>query len=198
MVFLGRQRVCAAVVAGVLLAWPAPGQGAPEGRGGWRSLGGVTGYSFGNLEGQDELERIPLILRLAYDLQPAGERIGLNVPGALTFNLEPHVSQVFSPAERQLLGCGLMLRWSHPLWSSRLHGYLEGGAGPVYLSLDTAEQSTHLNFLDEIGVGLIYDLTAVCSVEAGYRFWHLSNAGIDRPNAGIEGHSILVGVSRRF
>jgi len=159
-------------------------------------LGIATGYSWGDLNGQDEYHLVPGIVRFSFDTAPLLRRYGARLPGELDFCLEPYFSQVLSPAHRQEFGCGLFLRWIHDLWGERLRGYLEIGAAPMYMTVETNEQSTHFNFLDQGGVGLLYGLSDDWSIEVGARIWHISNAGIKRPNHGINGSAVLVGFSR--
>ena len=73
-----------------------------------------------------------------------------------------------------------------------LHGlYLEGGIGAHLLSatdLGGKPFSTSFQFGEHLGSG--YRFGARGDMEIGYRYQHLSNAGIKRPNSGIEFHQI--------
>ncbi len=67
--------------------------------------------------------------------------------------------------------------------------YFELGAGPHYLSdsrLDGVDVSTRFQFQDLAGVGM--RLGERGRFELGYRIMHLSNAGIDEPNPGLNYH----------
>ena len=163
-----------------------------------REVGILSGYSWANLKRQADYEMIPVVIRFSLNLNPVAEKIGLAGIGDWTFNVEPYFSQVTSPSNAQETGCGLLIRWTHSLLSSNLALYAEGGAGPMYMTLDTEEQSTHFNFIDQIGCGCRYALNEQWRMELGYRFWHKSNAGIDHPNNGIEGHTVLWGLMRRL
>lgn len=66
------------------------------------------------------------------------------------------------------------------------------------MSLETREQETQFNFIDQAGAGLVFSLKASLDLELGYRFWHISNAGIRHPNSGINGHAVHVGTTVRF
>ncbi len=69
--------------------------------------------------------------------------------------------------------------------------YLEGGIGAHLLSathLGEKPFSTLFQFGEHLGFG--YRLGAHGSMDIGYRYQHLSNAGIKRPNSGIEFHQI--------
>ncbi len=67
--------------------------------------------------------------------------------------------------------------------------YLELGVGPHYLSdtrLDGVDVSTHLQFAPTGGFGVRFGEGA--RYELGYRLMHLSNAGIEDPNPGLNYH----------
>jgi hypothetical protein len=69
--------------------------------------------------------------------------------------------------------------------------YLEAGIGIHLLShssIGDRRMSTAFQFGDHIGVG--YRFGARGSYDLGYRFQHLSNASIKRPNPGINFHQI--------
>ncbi len=76
--------------------------------------------------------------------------------------------------------------------SNDLRGaYLEGGIGAHLLStteLSNKPFSTSFQFGEHLGMG--YRFGAHGDMEIGYRYQHLSNAGIKRPNRGIEFHQI--------
>ena len=69
--------------------------------------------------------------------------------------------------------------------------YVEAGLGIHLLShssIGDTRMSTAFQFGNHIGVG--YRFGAKGSYDLGYRFQHLSNASIKRPNAGINFHQI--------
>ena len=157
----------------------------------------LTGWSKGQLVYQDEYELNPVIVRFSFDLNAVLARYDWRWPGEWRFNVEPYFAQSWSPDQEQEFGCGLFLRWLCPL-DGRVSLFIEGGAGPMYMTLDSAEQSTHFNFIDQAGVGLIVKVSEACDAELGCRFRHVSNAGIDNPNSGIESTGVLFGVSYRY
>jgi hypothetical protein len=69
--------------------------------------------------------------------------------------------------------------------------YVEAGIGLHLLShtsIGDKQMSTAVQFGNHIGVG--YRFGARRSYEIGYRFQHLSNAGIKKPNPGINFHQL--------
>jgi opacity protein-like surface antigen len=82
----------------------------------------------------------------------------------------------------------------------RVKPYIEGGGGPLWTNFDgrIPEQGSDFNFLVWGGTGVSYDLTALWALNAGIRFSHISNAGIESPNGGLNYFLPFVGVSARL
>ncbi len=157
----------------------------------------LSGWSKGQLQNQDEYELVPVIVRFSYDLNVWLGRCDWRLPGEWRFNIEPFFGQSWSPATDQEYGCGFFLRWQQPVWG-RLGVYLEGGVGPIYMTLDSEEQSTSFNFIDQVGAGVMFEVNDRLGAELGYRFRHVSNAGIKHPNGGIENDVVLLGLSYAY
>jgi len=103
-----------------------------------------------------------------------------------------------APENRVEFGCVLMLRWAYPFCNTDLDWFLEGGSGPMYMTQKTREQGTQFNFINYLGAGCVYHLSEATEIEAGVRYRHVSNAGLDEDNSGIDGVTGLVGVIRHF
>ncbi len=71
------------------------------------------------------------------------------------------------------------------------------GAGFSYGDFDDGaiEISTDFEFVLNIGGGIEYFLEDNKSVSVGYRLYHLSNSGIEKPNIGLNAHLFTVGYS---
>jgi lipid A 3-O-deacylase len=78
--------------------------------------------------------------------------------------------------------------------SGALRPYVEAGVGVRLLThdrlSDTYTMSTAFQFADMLGVGVKFGNHQ--QYQVGYRFQHLSNASIKRPNPGIDFHQIYV------
>ncbi len=81
-----------------------------------------------------------------------------------------------------------------------LKPYLEGGGGPLWTNFDgrIREQGSDFNFLVWGGAGVSYDLTTHWALNAGVRFSHISNSGLDTPNSGLNYLLPFAGVSARI
>jgi hypothetical protein len=65
--------------------------------------------------------------------------------------------------------------------------YLEFAGGPFYTDLggQVPEESARFNFILTAGGGLAWFVTPRMSLNIGYRFHHISNAGTSYPNLGL-------------
>lgn len=80
----------------------------------------------------------------------------------------------------------------------KLQLYCRAGIGLLYMSQHTDEQSTQFNFNELGGPGIQYFFTKNFAANVEYRMRHVSNAGIDQPNHGINSHIVLGGVTYQF
>jgi hypothetical protein len=71
--------------------------------------------------------------------------------------------------------------------AKRFRPYFEGGGGPMWTDLGgrVPEQPGQFNFLIWGGAGCSFLVTPQWAVTAGYRFMHISNAGLRQPNSGL-------------
>lgn len=76
--------------------------------------------------------------------------------------------------------------------------YVEGGAGIGYLDFNLRDQSDGFIFAPQIGVGVNYFVTERAAINASWRWHHLSNAGTNQPNNGINGSLIMLGMTYYF
>jgi len=76
--------------------------------------------------------------------------------------------------------------------------FLEAGAGIISLDFDLDNQADGLNFTTQGGLGFHYFFSERTALTGEWRFLHISNAGINSPNNGINTSLLLVGVSYFF
>lgn len=159
-----------------------------------KEWGIMSGFLRGDLRYFGDYEMISFILRIGFDLKPFFRKFGLGPRGLAVFELEPFIGAVISPNNNIEVGCNFLLKYAYPL-TSKIYPYAEGGLGVVYMSQHTREQSTQYNFLPQLGAGVQYFLKENVSINAGYRYRHLSNASFKHPNKGIDAHMFLTGMS---
>ncbi|MCD6539138.1 MAG: acyloxyacyl hydrolase [Candidatus Omnitrophica bacterium] len=157
----------------------------------------LSGWLSGDLREKDDYRVVPLMLSFGFDLKPLAEKIGIRTKGILEFQLEPFLNVVTSPDNNVEAGLGLLLKYAFPL-NKRFMPYIKFGAGPVYISQHTREQSTQFNFVDTAGVGFSWFYRENLAFSFEYRYRHLSNASIKHPNKGIDANSFLMGISFFF
>jgi hypothetical protein len=73
--------------------------------------------------------------------------------------------------------------------------YLDGGAGMGSIDFDLSSQRDGFNFLIGGGLGLHLHAAERVALSVGWRFHHISNAGIRSPNVGINSNLYYVGVT---
>lgn len=138
-------------------------------------------------------------------LYPAFIRIGFNMNSLVGMEgcqstaqivLEPFLNSITRPDAGVETGCSIGLRYLHPLAVS-VDLFTEASIAPMFLSIKSAEQGdAGFNFLGQLGAGLQYKVSKRIAIFAGYRFRHLSHAGLaDRPNAGINSNALVAGLS---
>lgn len=180
------------MTSGVFAERPATGIGK------WlQEVGIFTGYITGSLKEKKDIEAIPLGLRFGFDLKPFTKKFGIEPKGMLELIYEPFVSHIIAPKTNAEMGLALLFRYSYPL-TSKLYPYIEAGSGLYYMTLHTREQSTQFNFIDQGGGGISYFLKDNLALDFGYRFRHISNAGIKDPNSGMNANVYTVGVAYYF
>ena len=117
--------------------------------------------------------------------------------GAFEIGVEPIYQRFIDPEHAFFAGLGAVARY-HFLPLGRLVPYVELAGAPGGTDLRVREQRTDVVFLLFGGVGASYFLTDRAAVYAGYRLQHISNAGTDTPNQGINSHTGVVGLSIFF
>jgi lipid A 3-O-deacylase len=117
--------------------------------------------------------------------------------GSLSLFVEPKFIAVTNHDKDYEFGAGIGIQYRYPCMD-KISLYVMGSVGPHYISIETSEQAKGFAFSDEIGVGLYYHLTKKSAINVGYRFRHVSNAGLKTPNGGMNSQFVTVGYSVFF
>lgn len=158
----------------------------------------LTGFGWGNLKGQQRYNLIPLIVDFDLNLKPLTQKINFNPPQLLQFQIEPFISPIAEPRANVETGVAFAFKAGILPQTSKLQPYLKIAAGMVYLSLHTQEQGTQFNFIEYGGLGVHYFFRKNLGLTLEGRFRHLSNAGIDSPNSGINTCFAVAGLTYQF
>lgn len=191
--------VCILVLFAVSPVWSGTGSTVPEEKPHkWlREVGLLTGYGTASLGRGDDYEIIPILPQFGFDINPLARKLHINPRGTIEGVVEPLMNVVISPDTNAEVGCSFLLKYADHI-TSRIAPYIEGGFGIIYTTQHTRKQGTQYNFLSQVGVGLQFFLNKKFALTGGYRFRHMSNAGIDSPNRGINHHFALLGLSYFF
>lgn len=119
-------------------------------------------------------------------------------PGSFQLHLEPMAAFIYSPTDTYLLGVNLNLRHTFLIWR-RFSPYIEGGAGILNTNLRVGRAlGETIEFIEHAGAGFHLHISGRISLSAGYRWTHISNAGLDERNSGINSHFPYLGFTYFF
>ena len=186
-----------------------PGQGGGEGRsslrpeegfqsGTWH-LGLMGGYSIPHKIFAPRFANVhfaPLLLQIGYTLTDV--RGPFPVRGSLEVIFEPTFMITTSPSTTFGEGASFLLRYNF-VTGTRWVPFLDLGIGILHwnLRLPTILE-TRFNFMLQAGPGLHYFATDHLAITGQVRLHHISNAGIESPNIGVNSSVYLLGVSYFF
>jgi len=119
--------------------------------------------------------------------------------GKLSFFIEPQFSPVFNSGDDYELGLGLGLQYLHPV-HDKFSAYIRAGISPYYIAIEKIQRHQENGFLfsDLVGAGIYYHLTESSAISFGCWLRHLSNAGLEKPNDGINSVFGIIGYSFSF
>ena len=165
----------------------------------FRSFGFTTGYGSASLDKKDDdYEVIPLLLQFTLDINPIAEMLHIKTKITdLELLIEPLANVVVRPSANAEIGCSFPLRYSVRL-SSWFSPYVEVGLGFLYTTQHVHEQGSQFNFTTQLGIGTQFTLSDHYALTAGYRFRHMSNAGLSTPNRGVDFHFGVIGLTYIF
>lgn len=156
------------------------------------------GFGMGEVSDKDDAHIYPVTVGLDFDLRPWADHINIHPPGLLRLRIEPFFSFLPEPAPNIETGAALLLKIGFLPETSRFQPYFLAGPGIAYMTLQTREQKTQLNFIEYGSLGAHYFLNKHWAVTGECRYRHLSNADLATPNKGMESTFILLGVTYRF
>jgi hypothetical protein len=205
---LGLVVVCcvAAFVPGRALAGDFADAGAPSaGRFAWGKkhvalgLGYGLGFRTGSKEDRErsrelgDVSLVEIVPRLGVGVTDSlgGDawyrgNFELLFEGALIFNSRPRFGFA--------VGGGSTLRYNF-LAGRSLVPFIDCNLGMVYLDFDLRGQSDGFNFNVGWGSGLHWFVSEEMAITPELRYQHFSNAGIEKPNHGINDVLFLIGIS---
>ncbi len=172
-----------------------------------RALKGIevlTGFGWNKLKAKSVFDKkpnyniYPLIVDFDFNLKNLTKRIGFNPPSLVEFQIEPYIAGIAQPNTNVEIGNSFMFKFGLVPETWKFQPFVKAGVGMVYMSLHTEEQSTQFNFISSGGIGAHYFFNKNVSLVVEGRYRHLSNAGIDQPNSGINTYQALAGISYKY
>jgi opacity protein-like surface antigen len=127
------------------------------------------------------------------DLRGAGHWYG----GNWEFVGQLFGGEQFYPSHAYFVGVTPILRYDFAA-GHRLVPFVDAGAGLTATDIRDGELSTTFEFNLQIGAGIHWFVADDVALTFQYRFIHLSNAGIEYPNNGVNNNTILLGVTAFF
>jgi len=120
------------------------------------------------------------------------------VRGSLELLFEPTFMVTTSPSTTVGEGASLLLRYNF-VTGTRWVPFFDLGVGILHWNLRLPTiLATQFNFTLQSGIGLHYFATDHLAITGELRLYHISNAGYDSPNVGINSTVYLLGVSYFF
>jgi hypothetical protein len=158
----------------------------------------LTGFGWGKLRTKGNHYLYPLAVDFDFNLKPLTQKLNFNPPQLLQFQIEPYMSYVAKPESNFETGTSFFLKIGILPQTAKLQPYIKAGVGMSYMTIHTREQATQFNFIDTGGAGIHYFFNKNTAFTLEGRYRHLSNAGIDHPNSGINTAFILAGISYQY
>ncbi len=115
------------------------------------------------------------------------------VVGRLEASLQKWWSTLNNPQNRSGYILGITPVFHYQLKNKTLTPFIEMGGGPYLLNnivIENEYKSTQFQFGSILGFGIKHK-----QLEIGYRYLHISNAGIEMPNPGTDFHSLHIAYS---
>ncbi len=151
------------------------------------------GYSF---ESNRDVRFASIYPYLGYTLtDPVGSGI---FRGAAEAILEGTFSYVFKDQNKYAAGFNAGIRYNFLPDSQHLRPFIQGALGITVTNLDMHHFGSNFNFSSNASCGLQYFFDDIDAISIEYRFFHVSNAGIDDDNSGLNMSNIFIGFSRKF
>lgn len=102
-----------------------------------------------------------------------------------------------NPGNAYVVGLTPLLRYNFAT-GTRWVPFIDAGAGVTLTDIGPPDLSTRFQFNTQAGVGVRRFITRHSALTLQYRFFHISNAGIDDPNHGVNTSMFYAGISWFF
>jgi hypothetical protein len=116
-------------------------------------------------------------------------------PEPLRFKVEGNAGTTIRPETRIIASTNMLaLYYLDDLASGPWRPYMEAGIGIIYMDFTVEGQGLRLNFNPQMGLGTEYTTESGDIWYGGFRAHHISNAGLDDENRGVNSVVLTLGV----
>jgi lipid A 3-O-deacylase len=153
-------------------------------------VGGTFGYAF-NIDEETLLFSQAVGFAL-FDLKTLWRHPALD---PLRFKVEVSAGSTLNPDTRFMASAGIfVLYYLDWLAVGSLRPYFEGGGGGIYTDFKVDGQAYRFNFNPQIGIGAEFKAGSDLSCFTAVRLNHISNAGLNDDNRGINSIVFMLGL----
>jgi len=183
-------RAAILVLVSAIIAVSTAPTGAAE-RSGAQELAVTTGYGFSE---RGNVQVVPLYVRAAWLFPDVIDeplaRNNLN----LKWFIEPWIAGATNHQDAIEVGITpLALKFEYDA-GQQVVPYVELGTGVMYTGLQGLQLGGPFEFASFGGAGIHLFLTDQLALSFSYRWRHISNAGIEQPNRGLDTQFVLIGL----
>jgi len=115
-------------------------------------------------------------------------------PDGLRFKVEGGLGSLTRPERRFMASMHIFsLYYISPLSTTTFKPYVEGGIGGIYMDYRWKWQGTRFNFNPQFGIGAEINAASPNPLLLSLRAYHVSNAGLNKHNRGLNAVSFSVG-----
>lgn len=116
-------------------------------------------------------------------------------PEQLRFKIELSPGITTRPNTRAIISAGMFaLYYLDTLTTATVRPYVEGGIGVIYTDFKVEDQGSTLNFNPQLGIGAEFLSGPFKDYFIAARLHHVSNAGLNRHNQGIDSVTLSLGL----
>ena len=170
----------------------APSPGSAEERSGLQELAVSTGYGFSD---RSDIQVVPLYARFAWLFPDVIDEPLASANLNLKWFLEPWIAGVTASKQNAIefgiTPIGLKLEYDA---GQQVVPFLIAGTGVMYTGLGGYQLSGPFEFASFGGAGINLFLTQELALSFSWRWRHISNAGIEDPNRGLDTQFVLIGL----
>jgi lipid A 3-O-deacylase len=142
----------------------------------------------------DPQQDISFLLARVFAIYDYGTVWHQDRPPALRFKVEGAAGSTLTPANDLIVSVNMLaLYYLGNLGSKTPRPYVEGGIGAIYTQFRVKGQGLHYNFNPLLGVGYELPQEDGKNLFAAIRLHHISNAGFDHENRGVNSVELQIG-----